>query len=278
MPDVTISYKGSSVAAMDASGTKTLETRGKYCEGDIVVQYTDPEKPTQTKSVAPSESAQTVAPDSGKVLSSVTVGGIPADYVGSAVTRKAAQTYTPGTADQTIAAGQYLEGAQTIKGDANLAAGNIKSGVSIFGVAGTHSGGAANCQILAFTLAAHSSTNVTIGTLSDEAYAHIDDANFCVAMCNETPSALVNYDDYCALAQNNANLPATGDYKVYGCGSRKISETRVQALPCYYPPNSTDNTTGIGGVGKFWHNGKTLYYKSASYFLGAGTYRVVITW
>ena len=33
---------------------------------------------------------------------------------------KAATTYTPGTSDQTIASGQYLSGAQTIKGDANL--------------------------------------------------------------------------------------------------------------------------------------------------------------
>ena len=40
MPDVTISYKGSQIASMDASGTKTLLTEGKYCEDDIVVQYT----------------------------------------------------------------------------------------------------------------------------------------------------------------------------------------------------------------------------------------------
>ena len=50
---------------------------------------------------------------------------------------KTAATYTPGTSDQTIAAGVYLSGAQTIKGDSNLTAGNIKSGVSIFGVTGT---------------------------------------------------------------------------------------------------------------------------------------------
>ena len=50
---------------------------------------------------------------------------------------KQAATYTPGTSDQTIASGQYLDGAQTIKGDANLVAANIKSGVSIFGVAGS---------------------------------------------------------------------------------------------------------------------------------------------
>ena len=49
---------------------------------------------------------------------------------------QAAQTITPGQADQTIAAGKYLAGAQTVKGDANLVAENIKSGVSIFGVSG----------------------------------------------------------------------------------------------------------------------------------------------
>lgn len=55
----------------------------------------------------------------------------------ASMTMKAAQTYTPGTTAQTIAANQYLTGAQTIAGDANLVASNIVSGVSIFGVAGS---------------------------------------------------------------------------------------------------------------------------------------------
>lgn len=57
------------------------------------------------------------------------------------MTTKAATTYTPGTSSQTIASGTYLTGTQTIKGDANLKAENIASGISIFGVSGTHEGG-----------------------------------------------------------------------------------------------------------------------------------------
>lgn len=56
------------------------------------------------------------------------------------LTTKAATTYTPSTSNQTIASGTYLTGTQTIKGDANLVAGNIKSGTSIFGVVGTYEG------------------------------------------------------------------------------------------------------------------------------------------
>ena len=57
------------------------------------------------------------------------------------VTTKAAATITPGTSNQTIASGTYLTGTQTISGDANLVAGNIKSGTTIFGVTGSYTGG-----------------------------------------------------------------------------------------------------------------------------------------
>lgn len=144
---------------------------------DTIPEATEPK--LQAKSATPSESAQTVKPDSGyDGLSQVSVGAISKTYVGSGVTKqaaktitpstssqtavasgvyttgavtvaaipssyvkpsatKAATTYTPTTSNQTIAAGTYCSGAQTIKGDSNLVAGNIKSGVSIFGVAGS---------------------------------------------------------------------------------------------------------------------------------------------
>lgn len=55
-------------------------------------------------------------------------------------TGQAAKTWTPGTANQTIAAGTCITGAQTIKGDANLVAKNIKKGVTLFGITGSYEG------------------------------------------------------------------------------------------------------------------------------------------
>ena len=42
MADVTLTYKGSTIAEMSNSGSKTLKTSGKYCEGDIGVSYVKP--------------------------------------------------------------------------------------------------------------------------------------------------------------------------------------------------------------------------------------------
>lgn len=84
-------------------------------------------------------------PNNGAVNQSLAANGtytIPAGYhsgtgkVTQSLTNKGAQTYTPGTANQTIAANQYLTGIQTILGDADLIASNIRSGKNIFGVAG----------------------------------------------------------------------------------------------------------------------------------------------
>lgn len=89
MPDVAISYKGSQIASMDASGSKTLLTEGKYCEDDIVVQYTRYSPNLQSKQVSPTTSSQTVSPDSGyDGLSSVTVNAMPSGTAGTPTATK----------------------------------------------------------------------------------------------------------------------------------------------------------------------------------------------
>ena len=42
MADLTIKYKGNPIVELSESGTKTLKTAGKYCEGDISVEYAKP--------------------------------------------------------------------------------------------------------------------------------------------------------------------------------------------------------------------------------------------
>ena len=125
----------------------------------------------QEKTVTPSTSAQTIAPDTGydglsKVIVnamttatqatpsiSVSSSGLitasatqSAGYVSAGtksatkqLTTQAAKTVTPGTSNQTaVASGIYTTGAVAVAGDANLVASNIKSGTSIFGVTGAY--------------------------------------------------------------------------------------------------------------------------------------------
>jgi hypothetical protein len=62
-----------------------------------------------------SEAPQVITPE-GDVdgFSQVTVDGIPSGYIGSGVTKKGAETFTPSESQQTIASDQYLSGVQTI--------------------------------------------------------------------------------------------------------------------------------------------------------------------
>lgn len=117
MSEVNINYKGTKIAGMDASGTKTLLTSGKYCEGDIYVEYTQPSTPTpsyqsKTKSYTPSETAQseTVTADSGyDALSqvAVSVGAVSSTYVGSGITRRSSTDLTASGATVTVPSGWY---------------------------------------------------------------------------------------------------------------------------------------------------------------------------
>ena len=91
---------------------------------------------TGTNTLTMSKTLSVTPTVSAGYVSSGTAGNSAVSLTAS-VTTKAAATITPSTSNQEIAAGTYLTGKQTISGDANLQSGYIKSGISIFGVAGS---------------------------------------------------------------------------------------------------------------------------------------------
>lgn len=132
---ITGNIPSKSSSNLTASGATVTAPAGYY-----------PTAATKTiDSGSTTQNAPTINSSTGLVTATATVT---AGYQGAStksntlqLTTQAAQTITPGTINQTIAAGKYLTGAQTIAGDSNLVAENIAEGVTIFGVTGTHSGG-----------------------------------------------------------------------------------------------------------------------------------------
>lgn len=82
----------------------------------ITGTYEAPASKLQSKSATPSETAQTIKPDSTfDGLSQVSVGAISSTYVGSGVTRQAAKSVTPTKSSQTaVASGVYTTGVVTV--------------------------------------------------------------------------------------------------------------------------------------------------------------------
>lgn len=105
----------------------------------------------------------------------------------------------PGTADKVISAGNYLTGAQTIAGDANLIPANIAKGKSIFGITGNYSGSMATGSL---------STDFTTSAYSVDVYLHTQTINL-----GFKPSVLILYvtaDNHSALTAYISNFGIHG--------------------------------------------------------------------
>ena len=150
----TMTNQGAKTASLNAGGSYTIPAGYHNGSGKITAN-----------SLASQTDGTATASD---ILSEKTAYVDGAKVTGT-IASKAAATYTPGTANQTIAAGQYLSGTQTIKGDANLVAGNILSGKSIFGVSGTATADATAtaAQILSGKTGYVKGTKVT-GTMANQ--------------------------------------------------------------------------------------------------------------
>lgn len=141
----TATYSATAFSWAYANGTLTVTsgsaTTGGYFMSGITYQLvyiTD--TLTQGEVVGPSLDLSQVTVTEASMLDGVKAYDKTGKLIEGSIQSQAAQTITPKTTDQTIAAGKYLSGVQTIKGDSNLIADNIKKGVSIFGVAGSYDG------------------------------------------------------------------------------------------------------------------------------------------
>ena len=216
----------------------------------------------QDKTVTPTTSKQTITADSGyDGLDTVTVNAMPtatqatpsitinssglitatatqtAGYVAVGTKTsthqlafQAAKTITPGTTNQTaVSSGYYTGGVVTVKGDSNLVAGNIKSGVSIFGVNGNYagSGGDTDVEDGLITRALTSYTNdrvKTIGSYAFHSYSKLTSVSFpaatsigscafsaCYALTSVSFPAATNIDNgafCCCYALTSVSFPA----------------------------------------------------------------------
>ena len=123
---VPAGYYSSSASGTVASGSATPASS---------ISATGASVSTGTNTLTLSKTVSNTPQVSAGYVASGTAGNSSVSLTAS-VTTKAAATITPGTSNQTIAAGTYLTGAQTIAGDAELVAANIVYGKSIFGVNG----------------------------------------------------------------------------------------------------------------------------------------------
>lgn len=145
------------------------------------------------------------------------------EKVTGSIPSKAAATYTPAAADQTIEAGQYLSGAQTVRGDANLKAENIKQGVSIFGVAGA----------LKLLYAGGCKTGTYAGGVRWNGASYAYEGHSYFYLTGQPKTLYVQYE---------ATPYVKVDGKTYGPGQHDISSAKAN---CYVEYGDTGSRAGI---------------------------------
>lgn len=184
---ISSTYVGSGITRrsssdLTASGATVIAPAGYYASSASKSISSG----SATPAASISGSAATVSTGSNTLTLTKTVSNTPqvtAGYISSgtagntsvsltaSVTTKAAATITPGTSNQTIPAGTYLTGAQTIAGDSDLTADNIKAGVQIFNATGTYTSDAtATAADIANGETAYVNGTKITGTLAFQTY------------------------------------------------------------------------------------------------------------
>ena len=196
------------------------------------------------------------------VLTGKTFSNSSATGINGAMANNGAVSITPGTAAQTISAG-YHNGSGSVGGDANLVAGNIKSGATIFGVNGTASqasGTAAAADVLSGTTFSNGSATGINGAMANNGAVSITPGT-------AAQTILAGYHNGSGSIAGDANLVA-GNIKngvtLFGV-TGTLAWVQPNAVPVANAGAVQNVTTGtlvtLNGLASSDANGDALTYK-----------------
>lgn len=284
-----LSGKTAYVKDVKVTGTIPTKTSSDLSASEATVTVPSGYYASQaTKSVATATQATpSISVDSaGKITASATqTAGYVAAGTKSAtkqLTVQGAQTITPGTSNKTIAAGTYLSGAQTIAGDADLKAANIKKGVNIFGVAGSYDAVELNFQVVGGTTQPSSASENTIWvntstTITSWVFSATQPSNPIEGMVWLKIGTSSNIE-FNALKENGLQVyPLSAQQYVSGAWVDKNVKSYQSGawvdwiLWLYYNGNQFENITGgwkvvnaAGGTGSILDDGLYINYSGSA--------------
>lgn len=162
---------------------------------------------------------------------------------------QAAKTITPTTVSQTaVSSGYYTGGNITVAGDSNLVAGNIKNGVSIFGVKGNYSGSSSGGTSVEDSLV----TRTVTGYINDRVTSI---GNYAFASCSRLTSvsfpAVTSISSYAFISCSNltsVSFPAAtsiGDRAFCSCSKLTSVSFPVATSINVYAFASCSNLTSV---------------------------------
>lgn len=259
----TVSSSGSQTVSpdtgYDAMGVVSLTVPAGSATPASTISSTDASVSTGTNTITLSKSAVANTPAvSAGYVSTGTQGNSSVSLTAN-VTTKGTTTYTPTTTNQTIASGTYLTGTQTIAGDANLVAGNIKKDVTIFNTTGTYEGsGGGNLQpVKEYTVSA--SGNQTISP--DTGYDGIEEVALIVPAGTATaPASISGSSASVSTGTNTLTL------------SKTVSVTPNVTTAGYISSGTAGNSSVSLTASVTTKASATLYPSTSDQTISSGTY------
>lgn len=233
MDGTATASSGSGVVWQDSQGYVHLSD-----EGDI---------PLQTKTVTPSETAQTVLADAGYyALDRVNVNAIPSNYVGSGVTQRTSSDLTASGATVTAPAGYYSSSASK-----SVASGTAGTPTVTKGTVSNHA--------VTVTPSVTNTTGYITGSTKTGTTVTVTASELVSGTLSVTENGTYDVAEYADVEVSVAGASSTRTATISRSDGQSIPNVRVNGTDPRYSADKAQFT---------WEDGDTLmfYYGSSSYY------------